>query len=132
MGQVVTRLAGSELGESERLDALKSFASGREWYRPTGLDRLIDEEARVIAARIIARLRGKIAMTSDQANRLEIAISEACARVLPDTSTTSASFRRLEIASAILDAGRAMLGNVDFATFSEAVALGHGALSDEA
>jgi hypothetical protein len=51
---------------------------------------------------------------------------------LPDTSTTSASVRRLEIVSAILDAGRATLGNVDVATFSEAVALGHRALSDEA
>jgi hypothetical protein len=124
-------LTGSELGESERLDALKRFASGLDWYRPTWLDPLSDEEARVIAARIIARLRGKMPMTLDQANQLETAISAACARVLPDVSTTSTSGRRHEIASAILDAGRAMLGDLDFVIFSEAVALGHRALPDE-
>ena len=124
-------LMGSELGESERLDALKRFASGRDWCRPTGLDRLSDEEAQVIAARIIARLRAKIPMTSDQADRLEIAIGVACARVLPDVSTTSTSVRRHEIASAILDVGRAMLGDLDFVAFAKAVALGHRARPDE-
>jgi hypothetical protein len=124
-------LMGAEFGESERLDALKSFASGRDWYRPTGLHRLSDEEAQVIAARIIARLRGKMPMTLDQANWLETAIGVACARVLPDVSTTSTSVRRHEIASAILDAGRAMLGDLDFVIFSEVVVLGHRALPDE-
>jgi hypothetical protein len=130
---ILTRygLMASELPKSERLEPLKSFASGRDWYRPTGLGGLSDEEARVIAARIIARLRGKMPMALDQAMRLETAISVACARVLPDVSTTSSSVRRYEIASAILDAGRAMLGDLDFVIFSEAVALGHRALPDE-
>ena len=118
-------LTASELAESERLAGLESFASGRGWHRATGLDRLSNEEARVIAARIVARLRGKIPMTLDQANRLATAIGAACARVLPDASTTSATVRRHEIEAAILDAGRATLGALDFAAFSEAVALGH-------
>ena len=125
-------LMGSELAESERREALSSFTSGKDWYRPTGLDRLSDEEARVIAVRIVVRLREKMPMTLDQANRLETAIGVACARVLPNASTTSATVRRHEIASAILDAGRAMLGDLDFVIFSEAVALGHVALPDEA
>jgi hypothetical protein len=131
---VLTRygLVASQLAERERLEAHKSFASGRDWYRAAGLDRLSDEEARVIAARIIARLRGKMPMTLDQADQLETAISVACARVLPDASATSASVRRHEIASEILDAGRTMLGDRDFATLSEAVALGHRALPHEA
>jgi len=64
--------------------------------------------------------------------QLETAISAACAQVLPDISTTSTSVRRHEIASAILDAGRAMLGDLDFVIFSGAVALEHWALPDEA
>jgi hypothetical protein len=106
----------SELAESERLEALKGFGTRRDWYRATELDQLSDEEARVIAARMIARLHGKISMTSDQANRLATAISVACARVLPGASTTSSTVRRHEIAAAILDAGRAVLGDVDFVT----------------
>jgi hypothetical protein len=124
-------LMASGLEESERREALSGFTSGKDWYRPIGLDRLSDEEARVIAARIIARLRRKMPMTLDQANRLETAIGVACARVLPDVSTTSASVRRHEIASAILDAGRAILGDLDFVVFAKAVALGHRALPDE-
>ena len=131
---ILTRygLMASELAESERFEPLKSLASGCDWYGPTGLDRLSDEEARVIAGRIIARLRGKIPMTLDRAKRLETAIGVACARVLPDASTTSTSVRRHEIASAILDAGRPLLGDLDFVTFAEAVALGHRALPHEA
>jgi hypothetical protein len=131
---ILTRygLMASELAESERLEPLESFASGCDWYGPTGLDRLSDEEARVIAGRIIARLRGRIPMTLDRAKRLETAIGVACARVLPDASATSASVRRHEIASAILGAGRPMLGNLDFVIFSEAVALGHRSLPSEA
>ena len=124
-------LTASELEQSEQADALKDFGSGDGWYRPTELNRLSDQEARIIAARMVSRLRMKIAIGPDQTQLLVTAITEACASTLPNASATCATDRRDEIAAAILRAARPVLNSASFAVLADAVALGHRPLLGE-
>ncbi len=125
-------LGAAELEGGERREALAAFGFEGNWHRPSALDRLSEEEARVIAARMLARVRARIDLPDDQARRLETSISEACARILTDASTTSATMRRDQLATAILDAGRRVLGAANQPALAEAVALGHRPIRGEA
>lgn len=125
-------LKASEVEGNERREALAAFASGRNWYRPSALNRLSEEEALVIAARMVARLRARIEVTSDQAERLVTSITNACARILPNASATSAPVRGEEIGAAILGGGREVLSAAELTVLAEAAALGHRPLPGEA
>jgi hypothetical protein len=131
--QILTRhgLTATALAQSEHPDALKDFASGVDWYPPAELDRLSDQEARIIAERMVNRLRMKIALGSDQTQLLVTVITKGCSDILPNVSATSDTDRRDEIATAILGAARAVLDDAGFAMLSDVVALGHRPLHSE-
>ncbi len=57
-GLTATKLAGNDL-----LQAIASFSSGHDWHRPMQIDQLSEEEAEVIAARLVRRLGGKLTLT---------------------------------------------------------------------
>lgn len=96
------------------------------------VDRLSEEEAAVIAARLLRRLSGKVNRTRDQANRLTEAMSEACVLILTKAPPTTVSERLDEISLAVRVAGRKLLDDSGLAALEEVVALGHRPLPGEA
>jgi copper chaperone CopZ len=58
-------------------EALKSFLSGKGWYRGADVDRLSEEEAGIIAARLIRRVEAKTPLPKDKAQELQHALAQS-------------------------------------------------------
>ena len=50
--------------------------SGRGWYRGADVDRLSEEEASIIAARLVNRVQAKTALANDKAERLRQVLAD--------------------------------------------------------
>jgi hypothetical protein len=124
------RVAVEALRGERFAKALDDFASRSGWYRGADVDRLSDEEARVIAARLVARLRARAMLPGPLAEALELAVAEACAHELIK-STQSPAARKRRLASAALAAARERLEGPTYAAFAKAVRLGHRPLPGE-
>ena len=125
-------LKATKLEVSGLHEAIANFDPGNDWHRAMELDRLSEEEAGVIAARLVHRLSGKVTLTRDQADRLIEAMSEACARILTNAAATTVSERLDQISSAVRVVGRELLDESAVAALEEVVALGHRPLPGEA
>src|SRR5438477_10970397 len=66
-----------ELDGKPRDEAVNDFLSGKGWYRGADVDRLSEEEADVIAARLVRRVQAKTALAKDKAEGLQRALAEA-------------------------------------------------------
>ena len=62
--------------------AFIDFQSGTGWYRSTDVDRLSEEEAGVIAAKWVGRIRDKISLAEPKANLLQEGFTGALKRKL--------------------------------------------------
>lgn len=125
------RIAIKALHGERFANALNDFASRSGWHRSAEVDRLSEEEARIIAARLVARLRTRAALPELRAKALEAAIAEACAHELIRNPTQSAAARKRRLASAALAVARERLEAPAYAAFADAVRLGHRPLPDE-
>lgn len=67
----------TEVAGKSRDEAVAGFLSGAGWYRSKAVDRLSEEEARVIATRLVRRVRAKITLPDEQAEGLQRALAEA-------------------------------------------------------
>lgn len=67
----------AELTGSDREGAEKSFRAGQYWYRGREVDRLTEEEARVIAFGLVRETTTMVALAEDQAGLLELALTGA-------------------------------------------------------
>lgn len=112
-------------------NALNEFASRIGWHRGDDVDQLSNEEARVIAARLVTRLRARTAPPESVAKALEAAVAEACAHELIRNPTQSAAARKRRLASAALAAASGGLDAPAYAAFADAVRLGHRPLPGE-
>jgi len=73
----------------KRRDAsFKSFASGRGWYRGDEVDRLSEEEAAVIADRMICRAALKAPTIADKPASFKAAITNVIREQLPSCTST--------------------------------------------
>src|SRR5260370_13241010 len=66
-----------ELDGKSRDEAVKDFLSGEGWDRGADVDRLSEEEADVIAARLVRRVRTKTALATAKAEWLKRALAAA-------------------------------------------------------
>lgn len=66
-----------EVQGEARDQALKEFQSGRGWYRGAEVARLSEEEAGIIAARLVRRVQAKTTLGNDKAERLERILVDA-------------------------------------------------------
>jgi copper chaperone CopZ len=64
------------LGE-QRNEFLQGFLSGRGWYRGADVDRLSEEEAGIIAARLIRRVEAKTPLPKEKAQKFQHDIAES-------------------------------------------------------
>lgn len=83
------QLAVKELTGGARNQALKDFQSGNGWYRGADVDRLSAEEAGVLGARWVSRVREKITLSDDKAELLRRGFTEAIKRKLTGKTTRS-------------------------------------------
>jgi hypothetical protein len=66
----------TEIKGESRAEALKEFESGHQWYRGAEVDRLSEEEAGIIAARVVRRVEVKTTLAKDKAERLRRVLAE--------------------------------------------------------
>jgi hypothetical protein len=112
---VATKLKELETKEIKgklRDEAVKEFLSGKGWYRGAEVDRLSEEEAGIIAARLIRRVEAKTKLSKEKAEGLQRALADAIAKRLTDDKfTPDKDVLRLEselprVAGQYLDAGQ--------------------------
>jgi hypothetical protein len=68
---------GKEIAGKSRDEALKSFLSGQGWYHAADVDRLSEEEAGIIAARLVRRVQAKTSLPQDRAKEFQAALAES-------------------------------------------------------
>jgi len=77
----------TELEGKSRDNAVKDFLSGKGWYRGADVDRLSEEEADIIAARLVRWVQAKTALPKDKAQGLQHAFSDTLRKDLIGKST---------------------------------------------
>jgi len=78
--------ATNEVRGEARDEALKKFQSGHGWYRGAEVDRLSEEEAGIIAARLVRRVEAKTTLPKIKAERLQYALAEALRKCFTEGS----------------------------------------------
>jgi hypothetical protein len=67
----------SELKDQDREKTLTDFLSIKGWYRGTNVDQLSGEEARIIAGRLLRKVRTLITLTDEKARALQDGFTDA-------------------------------------------------------
>src|SRR6266404_1511966 len=116
-----------ELTGDKRDAALREFASRASWYRSSGVDRLSEEEAGIIGARVVRRVRAKSTLSEEQAAGLGKAVSAIFKRCILDPSKLAECLREEEF----LNAGRKYLNETGMAALKQALSLGYRPLQGE-
>lgn len=80
--QILKEAEGTRLRGEEEAKALADFASRKGWYRGPAVDRLSEEEAEIIAARWVRRLRTKTTLTEEKAIGLREALADGLGKCL--------------------------------------------------
>src|SRR5438876_8859656 len=89
-GKVATELKedrATELQGDSRDKSVQDFLSGKGWYHGADVDRLSEEEADIIAARLVRGVQAKSALTRDKAEGLQRAFSDTLRKDLTGKST---------------------------------------------
>ena len=76
----------TELEGKFRDNAVKDFLSGKGWYRGADVDRLSEEEADIIAARLVRWVQAKTALKKDKVEGLQRAFADTLRKDLTGKS----------------------------------------------
>ena len=76
-----------ELDGKSRDETVKDFLSCKGWYRGADVDRLSEEEADIIAARLVRWIQAKSALTKDKAEGVQRAFADTLRKDLTGKST---------------------------------------------
>ncbi|MGH7945272.1 MAG: mercuric transporter MerT family protein [Opitutaceae bacterium] len=116
----------TELEGEARERNLNDFVSGAGWYRGTAVDQLSRQEAGIIGARLVRRLRAKIALSDEKAAALQAQIATALERRFTgDQSVPRTPIENRDWSEELLDVARKQLGEKETAAFQEIVASGY-------
>jgi hypothetical protein len=69
------KLTATELKRSERAQPLRRFSSATGWHRADAMDQLSEEEAGIIAARLVRRVQAKTPLSKAKATTLRDSIT---------------------------------------------------------
>src|SRR5881296_1106257 len=72
----------TELEGKSRDESVKDFLSGKSWYHGADVDRLSEEEADIIAARLVRFVKAKTALPNNKAEPLQRAFSDTLRKEL--------------------------------------------------
>jgi L-lactate utilization protein LutC len=118
-------IEAKELTGAAKRQALNAFQQKTGWYRGAEVDRLSEEEAGVIAGRLVRRIRAKIVVTDEKAN----AIEQGFVGVLKQKLTGKSA--KNDAQEAMIKICRENLSEKDVAILQEAFAAGVCPLRDE-
>ena len=107
-----------ELDGKPRDEAVNDFLSGKGWYRGADVDRLSEEEAHVIAARLVRRVQAKTALIKDRAEGLQRALADTYRERLTNKISREQELSRFQ------DIGRQYLEKDQMAILKEAIESG--------
>src|SRR6266480_5422570 len=107
-----------ELDGKPRDETVNDFLSGKGWYRGADVDRLSEEEADVIAARLVRRVQAKTALTKDKAEGLQHALADTLRKDLTGESARQSQLSRFQ------NIGREYLAKDQVAILQEAIESG--------
>ena len=107
-----------ELDGKTRDEAVNDFLSGKGWYRGADVDRLSEEEADVIAARLVRRVQEKTALAKDKAEGLQRALADAYRQRLTNKISREQELSRFQ------DIAREYLAKDQVAILKEAIEAG--------
>ena len=124
------RIALRPLGSDVPM-AVDHLADSSLWYRADDVDQLSSEEARVIAMRLVKRLRHRVQLNDSQEKKLVRSMEVACANQLIRNPTQSAVDRKRRIAQAVLKVANEHLKGAELAVFAEVAQRGHRPLPGE-
>ena len=108
----------TELDGKPREEAVNDFLSGKGWYRGADVDRLSEEEADVIAARLVRRVQAKTALAKDKAEGLQHALTDTYSQRLTNKISREQELSRFQ------DIGRQYLAKDQVAILKEAIEAG--------
>jgi len=91
----------TEMQGTSRDEAVKDFLSGKGWYHAADVDRLSEEEADIIAARLVRWVQAKTGLPKDKAQAMQRAFSNTLRKDL--TGKSSGPNRLEDIARQYLD-----------------------------
>jgi hypothetical protein len=124
------KLTADELTGSSRAKALKQFRSGTGWHRADGLDQLSEEEAGIIAARLLRRVQARTPLSKAKAATLRISLTNALKERFvgsPARASRTAEEERYDF----LKKAAAYLNETELASLREAFASGLRPLTGE-
>src|SRR5438067_12532628 len=114
-----------ELDGKPRDVAVNDFLSGKGWYRGADVDRLSEEEADVIAARLVRRVQAKPALAKGKAEGLQRALGDAYRQRLSNKISREQELSRFQ------EIGREYLAKDQVAILQGAIESGVLALPSE-
>src|SRR6266403_2116960 len=115
----------TELDGKPRDEAVKDFLSGKGWYHGAEVDRLSEEEADVIAVRLVRRVQAKTTLAKDKAEGLQRALAGAYRQRLTNKISREQELSRFQ------DIGREYLAKEQVAILKEAIESGVLPLANE-
>ncbi len=125
-GEIATELDGEA-----RQRNLDDFLSRDDWYRGTAVDRLSQQEARIIGARLIRRVQARIPLADAKARDLETRIASLFERRFTDRSPDRPKLSGEQKRDELLAIARELLDEREAAIFREALASGIGPQAGE-
>jgi len=117
-----------ELMGAQRDEKLKSFKSRKGWYRGAEVDQLSEEEAMVIADRLIRRAATKAPTIAGKAEKLKLAVSQVIREQLTGCTSTEC---RDNCHKKLVGIARKELNDDEFNALIEAEKLGPRPVGDE-
>jgi hypothetical protein len=119
---------GKALSGAAEARARADFLSRtNDWFRAAEVDRLSEEEAEIIAARLVRRTQTKTALPKESAAALQRLIADAARRRFIDP----ASNPQEDIEARVQARAKELLNERQFAAFEEACAAGYRPLANE-
>src|SRR6266576_5636597 len=104
-----------ELDGKPRDEAVNDFLSGKGWYRGADVDRLSEEEADVIAPRLVRRVQAKTALAKDKDEGLQHALADTYIQRLTNKISRENELSRSQ------DIGREYIAKDQVAILQEAI-----------
>lgn len=122
-GALLKERNAKEIKGESRQKELSTFLSGRGWYRGADVDRLSEEEAGIIATRLVKRVQAKTTLMNDKAERLR--------QVLTDTFRKMFTEGKNQEALSVQDLAGSFLDEKQVAALKEAIQRGVRPLKGE-
>lgn len=114
-----------ELVGEEREHVLEGFSTRSGWYRGEEVDRLSEEEAGVIAARLVRRVSASVVLPDQDAEALRSAFETVFRKRFLDGSRNSGKTRSAQMEAELVKAARRRLDKRGITALREAIALGY-------